>query len=114
MHHNSFIFIYSIFQFSICVLSVIAAFILQLFFLPVWIIYAFVGVFVLGWSVIILDLLFSRSKKEEKFIWTIVLILLNGLILPFYWFIFLKRGKHSYIFEKLSNSERNAETRGGP
>ena len=100
MNRHNLIIFYQSYLFTVCVLCVFL-----LFFISRDFIYYFLAFFVVGWAAIILDLLLSKTDSGQKFIWTIVLILMNGLILPFYWFIFLKKGHHSYVFEKLLEKE---------
>jgi len=96
MHRKNYIVLYQSFLFLVCVVSLLVS-----FFIPQSFLYYFVAFFLAGWITVIFDLIFSNEKLEQKIIWTLVLVMLNGLILPFYWFIFLRKGRHSFIFEKL-------------
>ena len=71
------------------------------FFIPHELLYLLAAVFISGLLIIIADLLFSNATAEEKGIWAVVLVLLNGLILPIYWFVYLRKRKFSYLLNKL-------------
>lgn len=75
------------------------------FFIPQEFIVLFIFFFVTGWLGVIIDLLLSSAKKDQKITWLILLVLFNGMILPFYWYLYLRNRKHSYLLERLSTSQ---------
>ena len=55
-----------------------------------------------GLAFIILDLCMSSASTSEKVAWSLVLLLLQFFVLPFYWYAFLRNGRNSWFLEKLS------------
>lgn len=93
--------IYNWYLFAVCIGSIPVMFVL-----PHELLWTFFVFFVTGLLVVIADLLLSKSRLEEKIIWTILLVLFNGLILPFYWVLFLKKENYSFLLLRLSKCER--------
>lgn len=61
------------------------------------------GLFLLtGYGLIIVDLCMSSASTSEKVAWSLVLVLLQMFVLPFYWYAFLRRGKNSWCLEQIS------------
>jgi len=93
---------YQSYLFTVCVLCLVFS-----FFVSEATLYPFVAFLFSGWIVILVDLWLSRADRGEKLIWTVVLILLNGLIFPVYWFIYLRNGRFSFLLDRLSRRDKD-------